>query len=390
MKRYVTTSILIALLAAHFFFYPQQFSDSGRVAGQRRGARRNVKPPTARKTPRDYSRFSHATKEHQATCKTCHKTPTSNWKTVRAFPDVADFPDHEACVRCHRQQFFKGAQPVICSDCHQKTSPRDSARFAFRNPARPRQFEIEFPHDKHQDVIAQMKLLTSPETQTLRGPRQGSPAGVLDSLRAFAHAKFLHNELSQTNPGSARGQPAWGGSSLRYHNCEICHIANTKPPVAPSGGWTDGFVPAANLFKAVPEGHDACFNCHWKSQEPTKDSCEGCHKLAAPHLPTGVPERKSLRFSHAREQHFKECTACHINITKSASLKGLRPDVPITACTECHNKEGLRLDVADELAALDKDRGFKCIYCHTSDIGRLNPPSSHYLIAGRAPVKPRD
>lgn len=376
MKHYQTISILIALLTAVVCFYPQQFSHSGGAAGQRRGIRRGVKSTAARQTRRDYSRFSHATKEHQESCKSCHKAPTANWKNVSDFPDVADFPDHEACVRCHRPQFFKGPQPAICSNCHQKTSPRDAARFDFGNPARQRQFRIEFPHDKHQDVIALLERPSPPVTQTI-------------SLRAWAHSRFVITDTSQTNPGSARGQPAWGGSSLRYNNCELCHVANTKPPVAPSGGWIDGFVPAANMFKAAPESHDACFNCHWKSQKPTKESCEGCHKLASAYLPSGMRERKSLRFTHAREQHEKECTACHINITKSASLKGLRPDVPITACSECHNKEGLRLDVSDELAALDKDRGFRCVYCHTSDIGKLNPPSSHYLIAGRAAVKLR-
>ena len=358
------------------FSYPQQFSDSGGVVGQRRRTRRSVKPNPTRKPGVDYSRFSHSTKEHQESCKTCHKTPTANWKKVSDFPDVADFPDHDACIRCHRPQFFRSAQPAICANCHNKTSPRDSARFDFRNPVRPRQFTIEFPHDKHQDVIARRERPASPVNQTVRGPRPGSPAGVLDSLRAWAHARSLVPKASQTK-------------SFGYNNCEICHAPNAKPPVAPSPGWIDGFVPAANIFKAVPESHDACFSCHWKGQEPTKDRCEGCHKLATPYLPSGIPERKSLRFTHAREQHVKECTACHINITKSASLKGLKPDVPITACTECHNKEGLRLDVSGELVALDKNRAFVCAYCHTSDVGRLNPPASHYLIAGRAPAKLR-
>jgi len=322
-----------------------------------------VKSTATRKPGVDYSRFSHATKEHRDSCKTCHKTPTANWKKVSDFPDIADFPDHDACVRCHRSQFFKSAQPAICGNCHQKSSPRDSARFDFRNPLKPRQFAIEFPHDKHQDVIARLAPPSSAVTQTV-------------SLRSWAHSRSIASQTTQTN-------------SLRYNSCEICHVANTIPPVAPRAGWTDGFVPAANLFKTAPDSHASCFNCHWKGQKPTKDSCEGCHKLATPYLATSIPERKSLRFTHAREQHVKECTACHINITKSASLKGLKADVPITACTECHNKEGLRLDVSGELVALDKDRAFACAYCHTSNVGRLNPPASHYLIAGRAPVKPR-
>ena len=97
-----------------------------------------------------------------------------------------------------------------------------------------------------------------------------------------------------------------------------------------------------------------------------------------------------MKFRHAREQHTAECTTCHINITKAATLRGLTPDVPITSCTECHNKDGLRLDVSKELEALDQKRDFVCSYCHTSHVGRRDAPASHYLIAGRPALLRKD
>jgi hypothetical protein len=176
-----------------------------------------------------------------------------------------------------------------------------------------------------------------------------------------------------------------------YNNCEICHGPRTAPSVAPSTGWPDSFVPDAAAFKTVPTSHAACFNCHWKSQQPISGNCAGCHKLAEkPSSPSDTPMRFSMKFRHAREQHVAECTTCHINITKSNTLRGLKADVPITSCTECHNKDGLRLDVSKELEALDKNRDFVCSYCHTSDIGRRDAPASHYLIAGRDPLKRKD
>lgn len=299
----------------------------------------------------DYSSFSHATQKHQAACNTCHKVPTKDWNKVSAFPNVADYPDHEACVGCHRPQFFKGARPAICSVCHLKTSPRDEARFAFRNPAAKQQFTIEFPHDRHQDVIA-----------LLRGVR---------TLRAFAHAP-------QQN----------------YNNCTICHGPRTSLPKAPAGGWVDGYVPTLATFKTSPTNHGSCFNCHWKSQPPVADDCNGCHKAATTYRSTELPERISIKFIHdgggENKQHVAECSTCHINITKAASLRGLKPDVPITACTECHNKDGLRQDLNRELVALDKNRTFKCTYCHTTNVGSLDAPSSHYLIAERPPIKRKD
>jgi hypothetical protein len=48
------------------------------------------------------------------------------------------------------------------------------------------------------------------------------------------------------------------------------------------------------------------------------------------------------------------------------------------------------LDLSKELVALDKNRDFICTYCHTSDVGRLDPPAGHYLIADRPPIKRKD
>lgn len=328
--------------------------------GDHVSAQKRRRPPVTPKPSRTttaitYSQFSHATKKHQGACNTCHRIPTGNWKKVRDFPDVADYPGHDACVSCHRPQFFKGAKPIICSNCHSRVSPRDDVRFAFRNPIDPRQFLIEFPHDKHQDVIARIFQKPQPAVQ-------------------FVRANFVSNT-----------------DDKRYNNCEICHSPRATSPAAPAAGWPDSFAPDAATFKASPASHASCFNCHWKAQQPTNDNCAGCHKLSdKPYLASESIARLSMKFRHARDQHVAECTTCHINITKSATLRGLQPDVPITSCSECHNREGLRQDVSKELETVDKNRDFVCSYCHTSDVGRRDAPASHYLIAGREPVKRKD
>jgi len=353
----------IAILAPGIFFFGAICFVSVGASGQKQRRRTPANPRAiTRPATIDYSRFSHSTKKHQGACKTCHKVPTDKWKKVRDFPDVADYPGHDACVSCHRPQFFKGAKPVICSVCHSKVSPRDDVRFAFRNPAVPRQFLIEFPHDKHQDVIARMF--------------QRFPA---DERPRILHASFTYSSFTADD------------KTKHYNNCEICHGPRTTAPVAPARGWTDSFVPDAATFKAAPTSHAACFNCHWKSQQPTNENCAGCHKLAdKPFLMVDAPKRFSLKFRHPRAQHVAECTTCHINITKATTLRGLQPDVPMTSCSECHNKDGLRLDVSKELEAIDKNRDFVCSYCHTSDVGRLDPPPGHYLIAGREAIKRKD
>jgi hypothetical protein len=336
------------------------FGSGDRTSAQKPRLRKpSVKQQITSNSRIDYSQFSHSTAKHQAACSTCHHAPTDNWRKVREFPDVADYPGHEACVSCHRSQFFRSARPVICSVCHAKVSPRDEARFAFAKADEPREFVIEFPHDKHQDVIAR-----AVKRFQVQSPR-------------FVSASF--------------GETTLDDKSKHYNNCEICHAPRVNNPVAPVAGWPDSFVPSAVFFKAAPSDHAACFNCHWKSQQPTSANCAGCHKAADKLFwPSETPHRVSIKFRHAREQHVAECTTCHINITKSSTLLGLAPDVPITACTECHNKDGLRQDVSNELTAIDKNKDFVCSYCHTSDVGRGDPPSTHYLIAGRPALKRSD
>ena len=326
-------------------------------SGQRR-TRRGTAPQRARI---DYSKFSHSTKKHQSACDTCHKIPTASWKKVSSYPDITDYPGHEACVSCHRAQFFKGARPVICSGCHTRTSPRDEARLEFRNPKNASQFSIEFPHDRHQDVIAFSRDRRNFSTKL---------------LSHAAHKLSFADEPTQN-----------------YNNCTICHRDDPDHGPPPKG-WPDNFKPSRETFKGSPNGHDSCFNCHWTGAKPIAQNCNGCHKLTVTKPnPESMP-RISLKFQHEgggeKKVHVAECTTCHINITKSVTLRGLKPDVPLTSCTECHNREGLRQDLSKELAAIDKNRSFVCVYCHTSNFGSLDPPASHYLIAERPPLKRRD
>ena len=265
----------------------------------------------------DYSKFSHSTKQHQAECKTCHVVPTKEWTRLSKFPDIVDYPDHDACVSCHRRQFFRGARPQICSVCHEKTGPREAARYAFRNPTSRLQFTIEFPHDKHQDVIARL-------------------------FRRRERVELAHAPPQQQN----------------YNNCTICH------------------VPATTTVKASPTNHGSCFNCHWKAQPPVATDFKGCHKLSAPYdaIPHqhGFPQSSYTKAAARSRTTFGVHSVSHQHHQSKkepATLRGLRPDVPITACTECHNKDGLRQDVSKELAAIDKNRAFVCAYCHDSKVG---------------------
>ena len=75
-----------------------------------------------------------------------------------------------------------------------------------------------------------------------------------------------------------------------------------------------------------------------------------------------------------------ECTTCHINITRASTLRGLTPDVPINACASCHRdskKTTYPKAVTIEAELEQFKKTGNCTYCHTSDVGKKQPPPSH-------------
>ena len=339
------------------------------TTAQTRRRPRTSKPPPQQQAPKGsaakYSAFLHSSDKHKSlACSACHKIPTA-WTAKRNFPDVADFPDHDACVRCHRQQFFTarafvGTGPTICTVCHVRAAPREDARFVFGNPntaGQPTrskeewQFTIEFPHDQHQNAIAE------------GGKRRGLQSGWSES----------HHGL--------KSMPL-DDQKVDYNNCSICHVTNQNASTGTLSGAADSFVPPNGTFKTMPRSHDACFNCHWKNLKPASDDCAGCHKPAVAFMPAIWPKRISAKFAHegGKGGHVMECTTCHINITRASTLRGLTPDVPIAACTTCHkdNKKITypKITTIEEEFEQNKKTG-ACIYCHTSDVGKKKPPASH-------------
>jgi hypothetical protein len=347
----------------------------GAVTASAQTRRLKPAPKPSTQAPRGsaakYSAFLHSSEKHRAlACNACHKVPTE-WTAKRDFPDVADFPNHDTCVRCHRQQFFTrqslvGTGPAICTVCHVRAAPRENARFVFGKPNRAaqaakskdqRQFTIEFPHDKHQNVIASTR------------PSRGSDRAV-----SFIRASFFPpTSHDQKNPD--------------YNNCSICHQRNDALMLAPLSGQSDPAAAQANkFFKTMPQAHDSCFNCHWKNQKPSGDDCAGCHKPAETFVGLSAPKRISAMFSHegGKGEHVNECTTCHINITRASTLRGMTPDVPIAACVTCHkdNKKTTYpkiTSIEDELAQFKKTSS--CTYCHQVDVGKKSPPVSHEAAA---------
>src|SRR4051812_40914636 len=114
--RTLTLATLLALLACVFAcaWLASRTASAAFEPLQRRTRQTRRRAPSRTPTqPRiDYTKFSHATAQHQKSCDSCHKSPTENWSEARAtdaaFPDITDYPEHASCINCHRRQFFVG------------------------------------------------------------------------------------------------------------------------------------------------------------------------------------------------------------------------------------------------------------------------------------------
>ncbi|HZI18867.1 MAG TPA: cytochrome c3 family protein [Pyrinomonadaceae bacterium] len=416
MSRSLLTFLVFAAFAAGAFAYPRLvWPPVEAAAAEPEPARQRARGPARRRPQRraaaariDYSNFSHSTAAHrQRSCQSCHTIPTSNWSRVRArdeaFPDVADYPGHDSCLDCHRRQFFSGARPVICSVCHTNPSPRDAARFPFRNPeerwaAAPKkgagesEFVTRFPHDRHQDVMA--------------GLDPGAP------LRGFgfARASFVARQ------GGAAAEP--------LNSCTVCHKVHEPqgksdeqyvkaPPEAPKKDGLDREEPfwfKKGTMMTTPGGHASCFSCHWQEGgvEPLSSRCDQCHTLltaglklqldlegadAEPSHPSvgGVlgermlaqwKQRRVARFNHEHDRHRIACTSCHVAVTAASRVNSDTLYVPIQTCGRCHGAKtgnNSRAILAKEVAGKKKDESFKCTKCHVNlgDVPAAEIPRSH-------------
>ena len=375
---------------------------------QKRPARsRKTTRKTATKPATVYSNFSHQTHfvTQKLECSSCHKLPTKNWKEVRAgdaaFPDVAEFPEHSACLGCHRQQFFARERPApsICANCHVAVRPRDTTRWIFpslgdvNDPKRPRrefasEFRVQFPHDKHIDVVSRL-----------------IPPAAHD--RAWFVNASLQEQKKETPPAS----------------CPVCHSTHqpqgdsseeyvTKPPA----DLGDRFWLKKGSFKTIPTSHTICFTCHNADAglAPEPKDCNACHKLASGgKLPTdfdpkllaeiGIKDKVIIAawsrrisagaFRHEGGAHPDlNCLNCHHASAPEfnpADLKTLK--VPAASCggaEGCHitktTDDGGAMNF--EIDQRKADAKFVCTKCHVT-FGKQAVPASHGAAVAAAAAK---
>jgi hypothetical protein len=387
--------IAAILLVVGYLSHASTAANSGlEVEPQRRKPK-----PRAAATPKpasaNYAKFNHRIAEHQAqNCDACHKFPTANWKTVRkgedAFEDVTEYPSHASCLSCHRQQFFKGAQPSICTICHTNPGPRNSTRHPFPNPseifdpspkgqAATSQYEIFFPHDKHMELFGQVNRREA--TLAYAAFRTSSPVNQAATSGACATCHKLY-------------QPQ-GDASDEF----------ATPP--PKNIKDDDFWLKKGAFISSPSSHASCFSCHTQGggMKPEPTDCATCHKLSPADKLTPAQSdfdaklaatmnikdkttltkwgrREASKFRHEWFSHAElKCTDCH-TVAAINTADGKGAEVNVLSCggsgSGCHITP-----TADEGGALNFEiterkttATFQCVKCHVNQ-GKKAIPESH-------------
>ncbi|MDT7602163.1 MAG: Class cytochrome family [Acidobacteriota bacterium] len=418
MRHRAVALIIFATLASVGFFH--QRSDSRAAASalapaqaHRPQTRRAAAPPkSARRL--DYSKFSHASLQHQQLkCDSCHRFPSKNWQEVRtkeAFPDITEYPEHSSCIGCHRQQFFARERPApaICSNCHVGVTPKFTARKPFPNPreifdAAPAglnvtsEFAINFAHDKHIEIVSQDR------------PDRDARRGV-----SFVNALLRRAATSRESQQEQKDAPQKETSDPK--SCAVCHQTYqpqgetedefvTRPP---KGFPEDAFWLKKGTFKTSPRSHATCFACHNADAgiEPTQANCNACHKLIPPSeqpdiarahddydpalaARMGITDKYTLeRWSRRDAARFRHewlphaglaCTDCH-NVSKFNTLDRATLKVSVKSCggagTGCHVEETNEGILNEVVAKKKADPTFVCTKCHVAN-GAKPLPSSH-------------
>jgi hypothetical protein len=228
-------------------------------------------------------------------------------------------------------------------------------------------FGIQFPHDKHIDIVT---------------ARSGGQIGI------FQNASYRKSKMAE-------------------ESCSVCHKTYqpagespdeyvTKPPA----NLGDGYWLKKGTFKTTPIGHTVCFTCHSLDSgiEPAPTNCNTCHKLRQQgplpdfdaRLAAGMSITDRVMLTQWRHRHsagaFRhefsmhadmECATCHTVATMN-TMEIATKKVPITSCATCHATSTLADGGAlnYEVDKRSKDPAFQCIKCHTT-YGKMPIPASH-------------
>jgi nitrate/TMAO reductase-like tetraheme cytochrome c subunit len=371
---------------------------SGRHSRSQTRRRPTARKPPAAKPRIDYSNFSHRThvEQENQTCASCHKFPSKNWKSVRkgdaAFPDVTDFPEHQACLNCHRTQFFARERPapVICGNCHVAVTPRDTARYPFPSLGEPflaskrgqsfvSEFKVLFPHDKHIDVVG------------------------------FAPLKQRDNSLFRLTRASFNMHPGINAQDAKSKSCNICHEtyqpqgkSNEEFVTKPPGDLPEeAFWLKKGAFQTQPTTHAACSSCHSEDAgiPPSPTDCAACHKFAPATTSTprdfdpklaatmGIKDwlllrqwskRSAGRYRHEFDVHSAlSCVDCHNPATMNTLEE--KTLVSVKACAGeggCHIETNIDGILNYEIEEKRKTAAFQCSKCHIV-LGKQAVPQNH-------------
>lgn len=315
----------------------------------------------ARSNTIDYTSFSHTTHvgKQKLACDSCHKFPTKNWKEVRkgdaAFADVAEFPEHSSCLNCHRPQFFARERPVpkICSNCHVKATPLDTARYAFPSLGEVflstakaanfvSDFRVFFPHDKHTDS----------DCVDCHKPYEKQAKGTFQT-RPFTHASCFtcHNQESELAP--------------LPQNCAACHKLPTSETLTADFNENSAGTIGAKDWWTQTASRNRVSAGAFRHEPHTDLKCAQCHNVTAMNTISDATKKVPVKSCGGAE-------GCHITATvDDGGILNYEIDQrnksATFVCTKCHTVFGSKPVPASHLNAIPKPAvkgGERSLFAH--------------------------
>ena len=208
------------------------------------------------------------------------------------FPTLLDYPSHDALCPLSSPAVLQARSRQFALSVTRKYRRADAARFPFRNRGRPRTvYNIEFPHGKHQDVIASLR----------HGSGFGERARTLywlDPLMLSLRTRATTTARYVTVPIRRKWQHLGAAGLMVLVPGPTLKSCARRP---------------RGLLQLPLEKSAACAGrLRWLPQP-----------AAADYPSVTVPKRISIKFSHEgggeKKNHVAECTTCHINITRAAT-----------------------------------------------------------------------
>jgi c(7)-type cytochrome triheme protein len=241
----------------------------------------------------DYSTFKHSSQRHTGlACTACHNRAADN--SVKPA-----FPNHPACIDCHKNQFLTPGTP-FCAICHANVASGKPPLKSFPSTFKEA-FNVKFDHAQHLTGAARPKngCAACHDRPLNRGVALAIPAG----LNAHTQCYSCHTPPSKSPAGK------------EIASCGVCHNQQAFARTSTNAG---AFRLGFDHSKHGPRQRLECATCHTLTAGLARGR-QASAPRAMEHFATGGGQSCATCHNGKRafggDLAFKDCKRCHTGST---------------------------------------------------------------------------